>query len=87
LSKQDAVEQVAARLRNRYLSWNHEQGQFSKIEGLGIMRTEHAFNKRFKPSDIEGVDFIDPKGWGNVSLKGPFLDLKFRSSNLAYNHT
>ena len=69
-----ALQRMAEVLRYRALGWNHEQGKFSIIETMGISRAEQAFGKRFSPSNTEGVDFIDPNGWGNVSLKGPFLD-------------
>jgi hypothetical protein len=56
------------------MGWNHEQKKFSIIETLGISRAEKTLGRRFEPSNIEGVDFLDPQGFGKVSLKGPFLD-------------
>ncbi|WP_168356217.1 LysM peptidoglycan-binding domain-containing protein [Lysobacter enzymogenes] len=72
--RQAIMQRLAEAVRYRAMGWNHEQGKFSIIETMAISRTERTFNKRFLPSNIEGVDVIDPAGWGNVSLKGPFLD-------------
>ena len=72
--RQAFMQRLAEAVRYRAMGWNHEQGKFSIIETMAISRTERTFNKRFLPSNIEGVDVIDPAGWGNVSLKGPFLD-------------
>ncbi|MEH6459150.1 hypothetical protein, partial [Chitinimonas sp. JJ19] len=74
LERQAALQRMAEALRYRALGWNHEQGKFSMIETMAISRAESAYGKRFLPSNIEGVDVIDPNGWGNVSLKGPFLN-------------
>ena len=72
--KTEAVQEFVDTLRSRILGYNHEQGRFSYNETLGISRAEKALNKRFEPSNTIGVDMIDPKGLGNVSLKGPFLN-------------
>lgn len=74
--KYSALQRLAEALRYRQLGWNHEQAKFSKIETMGVSRAEKAFGKKFQPSDIEGVDFLDPGGWGKISLKGPFLNGK-----------
>lgn len=72
--RQAALQRMAEVLRYRALGWNHEQGKFSVIETMAVSRAERAYGKRFMPSDVEGVDVIDPNGWGKVSLKGPFLN-------------
>ncbi|KQW01222.1 hypothetical protein [Rhizobacter sp. Root1221] len=41
---------------------------------MAISRAEKTFGKAFQLSTTEGVDIIDLSGWGNVSLKGPFLN-------------
>jgi hypothetical protein len=56
------------------LGTNAEQGgKFSIIEAIGGSRIESYTGRRLKPSDIEGVDFIDQNGLGKLQLKGPFL--------------
>ena len=76
ITRQEALQSLAETLRYRQLGWNHEQSKFSVVETFGISRAEKAFNKRFQPSTTDGIDFKDPGGWGNISLKGPFLDSK-----------
>lgn len=74
VERRAALQRMSEALRYRALGWNHEQGKFSVIENMAISRAESAYRKRFLPSNTEGVDVIDPSGWGNVSLKGPFLN-------------
>ncbi|MEW8693153.1 MAG: hypothetical protein AB2535_19135, partial [Candidatus Thiodiazotropha endolucinida] len=84
LTKQEALQRMQEALRYRQLSWNHEQKQFSIIEAHGVSRAEQALGRRFKPSNIEGVDFLDPTGLGKISLKGPFLDKNLQPLKLGY---
>lgn len=83
LEKSFELQRLKDSLRYRILGYNHEQKKFSYNETLGISRSEKAFNKKFQPSDTEGVDFKDPGGLGNISLKGPFLNSKQEPLNLA----
>ena len=84
ISKQEALQRMQESLRYRQLSWNHEQKKFSIVEAHGISRAESALGRRFQPSNIEGVDFLDPTGLGKVSLKGPFLDNNLQPLKLEY---
>jgi hypothetical protein len=84
LTKQEALQRMQEALRYRQLSWNHEQKKFSIIEAHGVSRAEQALGRRFEPSNIEGVDFLDPTGLGRVSLKGPFLDKNLQPLKLEY---
>lgn len=84
LTKQEALQRMQEALRYRQLSWNHEQKKFSIIEAHGISRAEQALRRRFEPSNIEGVDFLDPTGLGKISLKGPFLDKNLQPLKLGY---
>ncbi|MGI9278033.1 MAG: hypothetical protein ACR2PX_00125 [Endozoicomonas sp.] len=82
--KQEALQRMQETLRYRQLSWNHEQKKFSMIEAHGVTRAEQALGRRFEPSNIEGVDFLDPTGFGKISLKGPFLDKNLQPLKLEY---
>ena len=84
VTKKEALLRMQEALRYRQLSWNHEQKKFSIIEAHGISRAEQALGRRFEPSNIEGVDFLDPTGLGKVSLKGPFLDKNLQPLKLEY---
>ena len=53
------------------LSWNHEQRRPDVREGIGGARAEAAMGTRFRPSEVEGVDFFD--GDKAISLKGPLV--------------
>lgn len=77
------IQRLKDSLRYRILGYNHEQKKFSYNETLGISRSEKALNKKFQPSNTEGVDFKDPGGLGNISLKGPFLNARQEPLNLA----
>jgi hypothetical protein len=73
-TKEELVARFAGDLRFKMLGTNAEQGgKFSIIEAIGGSRIESYTGRRLKPSDIEGVDFIDQNGLGKVQLKGPFL--------------
>ncbi|MEW8626342.1 MAG: hypothetical protein AB2551_11360 [Candidatus Thiodiazotropha sp.] len=84
LTKQEALQHMQETLRYRQLSWNHEQKKYSVIEAHGVSRAEQALGRRFEPSNIEGVDFLDPTGLGKISLKGPFLDKKLQPLKVEY---
>lgn len=82
LEKSVELQRLKDSLRYRILGYNHEQKKFSYNETLGISRSEKALNKKFQPSDTEGVDFKDPGGLGNISLKGPFLNARQEPLNV-----
>lgn len=73
-NKEELIARLAGDFRFKMLGTNAEQGgKFSIIEAIGGSRIESYTGRRLKPSDIEGVDFIDQNGLGKIQLKGPFL--------------
>ena len=73
-NEKELIARLAGDLRFKMLGTNIEQGgKFSIIEAIGGSRIESFTGRKLKPSDIEGVDFIDQNGLGKIQLKGPFL--------------